>query len=228
MLNLKESAFAELMKLADKYFLSQVIHDPTRKNNTLDLCFTNDPNSFLSIETIPFPSVSDHNMIRIQTSYSCDTTQHTANHDVPEIASFNYENADKKVFREAPIKALNVNMAEQLSMTSEQYKSFLTQQVVHAATEAATEAGVTKVNSSKKRKYFSHRKLFQKRCRIYKSLSKRPQDLSLKNSLAEVDIEIKAAFKSQQEHAETKAISKIKDDPRFFFKYASSKRNKLT
>ena len=49
-------------------------------------------------------------------------------------------------------------------------------------------------------------------------------DTALNDSLAELDREIKLSFETQKTQEEAHAISKIKEDPRFFFKYANSKR----
>jgi hypothetical protein len=57
-------AFGKLMNLVNKYNMSQVVHNPTRLETTLDLVFTNDPDSILDVIVSPVPSsISDHKFV---------------------------------------------------------------------------------------------------------------------------------------------------------------------
>ena len=42
--------FDKLMEIVDRYHLVQAVEEPTRKENTLDLVFTNEIGSFRQIE----------------------------------------------------------------------------------------------------------------------------------------------------------------------------------
>jgi len=43
--------------------MEQSVIEPTRENNTLDLCFTNNPGLVQNLEVEP--GISDHNMVKI-------------------------------------------------------------------------------------------------------------------------------------------------------------------
>ena len=43
--------------------MEQIVTEPTRENNTLDLCFTNNPGLVQNLEVEP--GISDHNMVKI-------------------------------------------------------------------------------------------------------------------------------------------------------------------
>jgi endonuclease/exonuclease/phosphatase family metal-dependent hydrolase len=43
--------------------MEQIVTEPTRENNTLDLCFTNNPGLVQNLEVEP--GISDHNMVTI-------------------------------------------------------------------------------------------------------------------------------------------------------------------
>ena len=43
--------------------LEQIVTEPTRENNILDLCFTNNPGLVQNLEVEP--GISDHNMVKI-------------------------------------------------------------------------------------------------------------------------------------------------------------------
>merc|ERR1711989_224588 len=46
----KKKQFYEMMEIMDKFSLVQAIQEPTRKENTLDLVFTNDISIFTQVE----------------------------------------------------------------------------------------------------------------------------------------------------------------------------------
>jgi len=54
------------MEIIDKYYLVQAIEEPTRKENTLDLVFTNEIDAFTQVE-VTETIMSDHNIIEITT-----------------------------------------------------------------------------------------------------------------------------------------------------------------
>ncbi len=54
------------MKVMDEGGLTQVIEEPTRETNTLDLVFTNYPEMFTQID-ITKTNMSDHNIIELTT-----------------------------------------------------------------------------------------------------------------------------------------------------------------
>ena len=89
-------AFQTLQEMSEKHFLTQVIHQPTRKQNTLDLCYTNDPNSILNVVSTEVPiTVSDHNFINITTNYMTSLTQDMDAPDpICEFSTLNFPAAD--------------------------------------------------------------------------------------------------------------------------------------
>ena len=62
----EKSQFHKLMEISDKYNLVQAIEEPTRKENTLDLVFTNEIDAFGQVE-VTETIMSDHNVIEITT-----------------------------------------------------------------------------------------------------------------------------------------------------------------
>jgi hypothetical protein len=140
-------AFQALMNLADEYFLSQTMHVPTRLENTLDLYFTNDPQSIICIDSIVPQHISDHNLICIQTSYTTDTTEHiTANSNAPQIAKFNYEKADEESFHKILKRILDPELASFNSLSPAEHKALLTTKGI----ESANKARVAKLDKTQK------------------------------------------------------------------------------
>ena len=58
----------ELINFSSNNFLSQVVSDPTRKNNTLDYIFTNEPDAIFNQEVIINSLISDHNLLEVSTT----------------------------------------------------------------------------------------------------------------------------------------------------------------
>ena len=63
----EKKQFYKLMDIMDSFHLVQMIQEHTRKENTLDLMFTNNPGLFTQIE-VTGTCLSDHDMIEITTS----------------------------------------------------------------------------------------------------------------------------------------------------------------
>ena len=62
----EKSQFYKLMEIMDKYHIVQTIEEPTRKENTLDLVFTNEIGIFKQID-VSQTILSDHDLIEITT-----------------------------------------------------------------------------------------------------------------------------------------------------------------
>ena len=59
----------KLLAFSEEFFLDQVIKKPTRNQNILDLCFTNDHFLFHNYQTIINSNLSDHFTICINLNY---------------------------------------------------------------------------------------------------------------------------------------------------------------
>ena len=62
----EKKQFYKLMDIMDSFHLVQMIQEPTRKENTLDLVFTNNPSLFSQVE-VTGTHLSDHDIIEITT-----------------------------------------------------------------------------------------------------------------------------------------------------------------
>ena len=91
-----------LCNVSEGHCLEQIVHFPTRKENTLDLFFTNNPNLIDSVK--PIPGISDHDSI-VQVNFNVSApVQKTKPH---KIYKFKQANFDK--------------MREELSIFSSEY-----------------------------------------------------------------------------------------------------------
>jgi hypothetical protein len=76
----EQMQFKSLTQFAEKYLLSQIIDEPTRKSNVLELCYTNNQDVYHTIKIHEVSrSFSDHNIIMMETKYVC---QEENNHEM--------------------------------------------------------------------------------------------------------------------------------------------------
>ena len=88
--------FYKLMDIMDSFHLVQMIQEPTRRENTLDLVFTNNPGLFSQIE-VTKTCLSDHDIIEITTSIPynnslIDNKDVQANENDLRTLNFHHEN----------------------------------------------------------------------------------------------------------------------------------------
>ena len=204
-------AFKELIALTDALFLLQVINIPTRKENTLDLCFTNDPQSINSIVGIPVSQdISDHKIIKINTEYTANEIPYcNPNIDSDNISNYNFEKANKVTLSNVlgsivwdDIMPNNVNLVE--------LKDIFIQHIV----KAAITSGVPKFNcNSRQNKIPLNRKrLFRKRCKVLKSLEKSPLDTNLLTKINDINNDIQESYRVQRIRDEEKVVQDIRTD----------------
>ena len=74
----------------------QMVEEPTRKENTLDLMFTNEANLVTAVE-VNKSSYSDHNIIEMSTNYS-----------LTEKKKYNIEQSEDTGFRSLNFRAKTV------------------------------------------------------------------------------------------------------------------------
>ena len=63
-----KAQYEKLQQITSEYFLTQVIEEPTRGNNILDLLYTNNLDVLLNVK-IDQTNMSDHNIIYCSTTY---------------------------------------------------------------------------------------------------------------------------------------------------------------
>ena len=89
--------FTKLNEIADNYNLIQVIDEPTREKNTLDLVFTNDLSMITHID-VTKSCLSDHHLIELYTNFHLDNSRyHTDNKSYrgePAFWHLNYHHED--------------------------------------------------------------------------------------------------------------------------------------
>ena len=99
-----------MLDLAQDYNLHQIVREPTRENNILDLCFTNDP-SFL-IKARVTPGISDHDAVVITASIKPKLVHK------PKRSVYLYAKGDSEKI-EQDLEAFNEQLSEDYIQTSD-------------------------------------------------------------------------------------------------------------
>merc|ERR1711889_14802 len=94
---MKKVNLIKLLGICNSQFMLQIVEEPTRIENTLDLVFTNEISLITSVE-VNNSNHSDHNKIEISTNYT--TTEHERN---------NERNEETNVFKTLNFHTKSVN-----------------------------------------------------------------------------------------------------------------------
>ena len=212
-------AFKKLIDVMNKFNLMQMVDKPTRLDNTLDLVFSNDPDSILEVIVHPVPgSISDHNFINIVTPPPAPPPPAP-----PSLfATFDFPNADHSTLQ-PELEKINWDDVINPDMTTAEVFDAITE----ATSTAALNAGVPRRDptqvSTNKPKYI--KKLWRKKCSLVRKVAANP---NLKEELAptvkDVEVAIQSYFADKDDNAESKAVSSLKDSPSSFFAFVNSKR----
>merc|ERR1711874_660330 len=92
----EKNQFEKLLNICNNQFMLQFIEEQTRKENTLDLVFTNETNLVTMME-VNNSNHSDHNKVEITTNYT--TTEYDRN---------NVKNEEYNIFKSLNFRAKSV------------------------------------------------------------------------------------------------------------------------
>ena len=209
---------SSLVKLRDFLYLDQVIKDPTRKSNTLDLLFRNE-SIIKSIETNE-TVISDHNIIHVFTELRTfdNSTSQAMNPPGSMFEQINYFKADWNTIVQEISSSKLENSIQHLN--TEDALNLLAKTVSDVC---ARNAPTKKCKNKKISLFFKHRKvLMRKRRKLTNKISKHGVICRerIKEQLVNIELEILQSHKDENIHLENVAVHRIKTDPNYFFKYA--------
>lgn len=212
-----------LLEVSEKYFLSQIITKPTRKESTLDLFFTNNQDlvhSYTTEKTI----FSDHCLVTIQTS--CRKGTIAPRQSLPP--------------RHCPLSSLNFlsNNIEWDSisnaLTNKDWDQLLHNKDVNEMLDTILDilyetskhhVPTRRHHSAKTHNIPRDRKILM---RNRSTLNKRLEQTTdahfiqaLKTKIENIELKLKASLDKERKHEEYLAVSKIKHNPKYFFSYCS-------
>ena len=214
-------------QFAEKYLLSQIIDEPTRKSNVLELCYTNNQDVYHSIKIHEVSrSFSDHNIIMMETKYVCQEENNHYDETADNITGFRKLNFfDEKVdWTKIQAELGKINWEKELSPLG------VNDMISYISTTVLTICSKFVPLSSKVRKRWKNkipkynRYLMRRRTRINERLENMPaspQKQKLVKENYDIEQKIRNIHKEKRKSQEHKATEAIKNNSKFFFSYAN-------
>lgn len=207
----------ELIVFAEKYCLEQIVTRPTRENNILDLFFTNNIDMLYQYDVCD-SNISDHRLVTVKTKVGFK--KDAAYKDLEGLKSLHFyskcvdwENINKEfkdmewenLLRDGDVDECYKVIRDQIGLVCSRY-----------------------VPTKKKRqkKIPRDRKiLMRKRTKLTKRLATCSKITKLRRKLCDIDNKLIESIGKEISSEEVRAISLIKENPKYFYTYA---RNKST
>ena len=213
-----------LIELTDKFFLNQVITEPTRLENTLDLAFINceETLSNFKVEKVS-KYLSDHNCITADLP-PIDTTSEKVNKKLDKLRQFNFWS--KKAKWEDFNKHLS-NIAWEDILTSESNVESDAEEIYNQLFIASTKFIPTKKSTNFKGVPLDRKKLFRRSKFLKKRLvntSKERKIKKINDELSDIQTRLLKSYEAERLEKESKIIEGVKKNNKLFFSYAKKFR----
>ncbi|XP_069184308.1 uncharacterized protein [Procambarus clarkii] len=219
--SLNEQAHAnDLLRMCDRFALNQQI-EPTRKENTLDLIFTNNDELIRNI-MITNTCYSDHNLIEVMTTMGNRPSKPVQIPGGGDFGKFNFNN--KQINWEQINKDFTeINWEEQLENAN-------LNQCLENISSVALKICSNRIPLRKRRKRCrlerERRSLYRRRKRITEQRSRtlsQERRKRLGREIETIELKLQESYKTQERQREQKAVSEIEKNQKYFFSYAKSR-----
>ena len=223
----EQKMVSSLYEFASENFMVQQIEEPThRDGNILDLIFTNNADIVHSYDIVP-SSQSDHLMINVKANYS--VTSHdvpTQEDEIEEEVSFRSLN----FFHESTDwNGLNDSIAQHdwaSEFESSDANEMLNHFVYTCLELAKNHVPLRRRPSDKKSRIPRYRRnLIRSRRRTQLQLHctrSEERKTALNNRLVDIEKKLMKSYHQQEAEQENRAVSNIKENPKYFYSYAKS------
>ena len=216
-----------LLEFINTNFLSQYVDQPTRKSSSqnylLDLVLTNDINMVKHIKTED-TKLSDHKMITMKSTFGLKHTAPTKPTFTPH--TFRNLNLYKANFAEINKNLQAINWDELKSICAlEDYPELVRLTVLqvcemHSPVKCHRS---TRLSSYKRQRRTLSRKKRKQMKLLQNEQLQPPEKLKIKEKLVKIHDEIKLSINNEAIKSEKEAITKIHEDPRYFFNFSKRK-----
>ena len=225
---MKKKQFELLYEICSNYFMLQIIEEPTRKENTLDLMFTNEVNLVTMVE-VTKSSYSDHDIIEVSTNYS-----------LTEKKKCNIEQSDDTGFRSLNFRAKAVkwkNITALIEEDIEWDKEFeskdaiesgkymlekLTKYAEENAPKRNTQSNGSKIPRERKKLHNRIKMLKRKKHNAYSKERKR----RCEKMILETEQKIIESKRNERLEKEKQCIESMKENPKVFYSFINKQRNR--
>ena len=224
------AAYQRIMDLIERNFLSQMVCEPTRLKNTLDLILTNRPRYVLEVNT-EVTKLSDHRLVQCLLGFN--PTSPVNKDSVADPYSFrgiNYHKADFDAMN-SDLKAVNWKHLQYLcqdcgdidgSMFKELIVLTVLQISIRHSPGKIRRPGATKTKAERTliSLKFKRKKLNNKLQSLLARNPSSPAVTDCQTKVSHIAYEIKEEILDQLNQKEQRAVSTIKSNPKYFYSYA--------
>ena len=222
-----------LLRFMEDNFLTQYIDKPTRENNILELFMTNNCNLVSHVDSID-SFLSDHNIVKVNTTYNLLKPQGTTQPKVP-FHSFRNLNLKKANFSDISNQLKEINWKELKDLcTPDEFPELFRLTLLQVAMlhSPCKTAPSKKTNPFVRARYILRRRKRKVRAQVNAIVSYNSKDhAALTNKLRKLRLEIynineaiKDSVHEEEKSKESRAVKNIKDNPKFFYTFAKNKK----
>ena len=209
-----------LFESIDALCLEQIVHEPTRLTNILDLIMTNN-NDMIYDCKVSDPGISDHKMI-------------IASLDVPDLviertrvednlfATLNFHSDSIEWHKLSEDLAQEFGRCSPAMNASEHYESFI--EILSECCRKHVPARSRQVERKIPR---DRRILMRRRCKLQRRArhARAERALLLTDQIATINLKLRQSINKEMDEEETRAVQAIKANPKYFFTYAKKRCN---
>ena len=216
-----------LLELTEQFFMFQVITQPTRLNNILDLVFVNNPDMICNINTEKSSKyLSDHNIITADINLKAPTLNPKPQNNRKNIklAEFNFF-SDKCNWEELNNHLNNVSWDEKLTNETSVTKDSDT--LYDEIYKACSKFVPKKKSSTHSQIPRDRRILFRRQKFLKKKLVNQQQQKNIDNinsELLDIQSKLLKSHEAERVRNEASVVKEIKKNSKLFFKYAKKFR----
>ena len=211
----------KMLSFFSDYFLEQIIEKPTRGENILDLFATNNHQLVLGYQVLQKSAISDHNLVLITTTQSLTNEVHETPSRAP---MFSLDFMNKNInWSDVKSKLAAIDWDETLQGKD---PDAILQCISSLLEDVCLETIPSKHIATKKNMPRDRRAFYRKKSKLTKRLNSilpQAQRERIVSEVQKIDEAIIQSHKTELNNKESLAISKIKDDNKFFYNYAKSK-----
>ena len=222
-----DSRESELLEFGDKYFLSQVVHEPTRGENTLDIILTNREEYCASVGVEDL-NISDHSVVQCVLGFGLDPVRGRPARNMQGFAGLDIHSAD--------FEAVNTELqsVDWDGVLEDYCKDGDGSDIVKRISDVvlqivsryarAKRHGIARKDPMLKRLKKKQKKLNQKIFRAKKANSYAGHVAKLERRVARVALEIRYHLNRRLDQEEQRAVDIIRSNPKFFWTYTNDRR----
>ena len=219
--------FENLMKICNEQCKLQIIEEPTRLENTLDLIFTNETNLVTMIE-VNKSKLSDHNLIEISTNYTTmnkyevnprEDSKHMLKTLNFHTKTVNWRNINKII---EETKWEHNFETKDIIQSGKEFETIITNSAIENAPKKSPHGSNRKIPKERKKLHNRIKMLKREKHKAYSKEKKK----KFENKILETEQKLLESRRSEKLENEKRCIDCMKENPRMFYSFINKQRNR--